>query len=78
MFVCFKYRFIFVSNIIKMKKTKQAIAPTLKKLTKNEKTEFPVSRYSVVSATCQRLLINIGVRYTVKKFDKVIEVTRVN
>lgn len=61
-----------------MKKSKQAIAPTLKKLTKNQKAEFPVIRYSVVSATCQRLLTTDKLRFSICKNDKVIEVTRVN
>ena len=78
MFVCYKINITFVSNNTKMKKQKQAIAPTLKKLNKSEKIEFPLIRYAVVSATCQRLLMTDKLRFSISKVGNQVEVTRVN
>lgn len=77
LFVCFENSFTFVSNIYNMKKQK-AIAPTLKRLNKSEKTEFPLIRYAVVSATCQRLLMTDKLRFSISKVGNQVEVTRIN
>lgn len=61
-----------------MKNKKQAIAPTLKKLNKNQKIEFPLIRYAVVSATCQRLFMTDKLRFSISKNGNNVEVTRVN
>lgn len=62
---------------MKSKKKNKPIAPILKSLKKGEKTEYPIHRYSSVSATCQ-MLATKGMRFSVCKVGNNVEVTKVN
>lgn len=56
----------------------EPISSILNGLKNNEKTEFPTSRYSVISSTIQRIQTDNGSKFQIKKRNTTIEVTRVN